>query len=198
MVGEWPERESIFIAFLEEIHQINEMCKKIGWPPFFKKEIASHEKPREFGFLIRPTAKEFHGFVLLLDKLTSENINTDFFRRKIALEYETDRGDGRVSVQRKGTITLLDDWVKAAVKLPDPQPFDEAIAALKKIRKIRQTPAHKLEDNLFDLKYFHEQRELIRDAYTAVRTIRQLLANHPRAKGHDIPDWLYEGKIWVF
>src|SRR5690349_8075397 len=111
-MGQWPERESIFVAYLEEIHHINEMCKKIGWLPLFNKEIPSHEKPREFGFLIRPTAKEFHDFVLLLDKLTSDNINRDFFKGKIALEAEKDLGGGRISVQQKGTITLLEEWIK--------------------------------------------------------------------------------------
>jgi hypothetical protein len=196
--GQWPERQSIFVAYLEEIHHINAMCKDIGWQPLFKREISSREKPREFSFLIRPTAKEFHDFVLLLDKLAGYNINKKFFRGKIELEEERGLGRGRVSVHQKGTISLLNEWVKATVKMPDPEPFEKAIAAIKKIREIRQAPAHKLEDNAFDPKYFREQRTLIIEAYTAIRTIRQLLANHPLAKHHKIPDWLFDGKIWSF
>ena len=194
--GEWPEKESIFIAYLEEIHHINEMCKRIGWVPLFNKEILPHDKPREFGFLIRPTAKEFHDFVLLLDKLTSDNLNREFFKGKIPVDQERELGGGRISVQPKGTITLLEEWVRSSIRMPDPAPFDEAIAGLRKVRKLRQAPAHRLEDNTFDQKYFHEQRELIREAYVAVRIIRLLLANHPRAKHYKIPDWLFEGKIW--
>lgn len=50
----------------------------------------------------------------------------------------------------------------------------------------------------FDQKYIRQQRELMVRAYTAVRTIRLLLANHPATKGIEIPDWLYEGLIWDY
>ena len=196
--GQWPERESVFVAYLEEIRQINEMCKKVGWPWLFNQEIEPRNKPREFGFLIRPTAKEFHDFALLLDKLASDNLNREFFKGKIPLDEERDLGGARVAIQPKGTITLLQEWVKSAVRLPDPKQFGKAIAALRKVRKLRQAPAHKLEDNTFDQKYFREQQELIREAYLAVRTVRQLLANHPLAKDHKVPDWLFEGRIWFF
>jgi len=48
------------------------------------------------------------------------------------------------------------------------------------------------------LSFFKVQRELIISAYTAVRTLRLILANNPAAKKVEVPDMLFEGKIWNF
>ena len=69
---------------------------------------------------------------------------------------------------------------------------------MKKVRILRQQPAHKIKEDVFDQKYFKEQRKLILNAYTGIRTIRLIFANHlkVRVADIDIPDWLQEGKIW--
>lgn len=51
-MGHWPEHISIFDAFLEELHHINEMCKLMGKPPLFRNELK--DRPRSLSFLIRP------------------------------------------------------------------------------------------------------------------------------------------------
>jgi len=63
---------------------------------------------------------------------------------------------------------------------------------------MRQRPAHAVDEDRFDQKYFKEQRELIIEAYSAVRTLRLMFANHPDVESAKIkiPDWLQEGKIW--
>ncbi len=73
------------------------------------------------------------------------------------------------------------------------------IATFKKIRKVRQTPAHSIHENVFDQKYFKEQRQLIIDAHGAVKTLRMMFGNHPKVKQKEIeiPDYLSEGKIWT-
>jgi hypothetical protein len=43
--------------------------------------------------------------------------------------------------------------------------------------------------------FIHRQRELIGKIYGAVRTLRLVLANHPAAKGVEIPEWLFKGGI---
>jgi hypothetical protein len=40
-------------------------------------------------------------------------------------------------------------------------------------------------------------RELVIEAYGAVRTLRQVLANHPRLRAYEVPDWLSKGDIWT-
>lgn len=197
-MGEWPEREPIFVAFLEEIRQINAMCRLIGWPALFRTEPDPYSKPNHFGFLIRPTAKEFNDFVLVLDKLLSENINKTFFQGKIRLTREETLHDGRVRVQDKGTIALLEEWLKRNFRPSDPEPMEQAFVAMREVRKLRQNPAHKLEDNIFDQQFFKTQRDLMVRVYTAIRTVRLILANHPKAKSHKVPDWLFKGEIWTY
>ena len=74
-----------------------------------------------------------------------------------------------------------------------------AFPAHAKLTTFAIMPAHLVNEDQFDQKYFKEQREIIIDAYSAVRTIRLMFANHPRVKIEEIeiPDWLQEGKIWT-
>ena len=70
-------------------------------------------------------------------------------------------------------------------------------ANFRTVRKVRQKPAHKVEDNEFDQKYVAEQRELINKAFDAVQTLRMVLENHPAAHKHEVPDYLREAKVWT-
>ncbi|MCK4589057.1 MAG: AAA family ATPase [Nanoarchaeota archaeon] len=195
--GYWAEKESIFTAFVEELHTINEFSKLMGRPILFKKDY-KRNKPREFGFLIRPTQKEFNSFIHLLDKMISDNINKDFFRNEIEYDFEEERKDGKIKVTPKATITLLKDWIGKKMRFPDPKPKNKMIEIFQKIRRMRQPQAHKVNDDVFDQKYFKEQRELMTEAYNSIRTLRLMLANHPKTKKHEVPNWLYKGEIWVF
>jgi hypothetical protein len=197
-MGHWPEHVSIFQAFTEELHQIGEMSKLMGREPLFRNSYRESAKPKTFGFLVRPTSRELQEFVLLLDKMISDNIDPKFFKNEVAMEREETRPDGKIVVQPKGTIAALEEWLKKTVRFPDPKPVDEMIATFRKIRKLRQKPAHAIDDNQFDQSYFKEQRALMVEAYTAVRAMRLILGNHPKAKSHRVPDWLYEGKIRDF
>lgn len=197
ILGDWGTKLSIFSAFCQELGVINQMADLIGYAPFFHKTF-QEEMPKEFGFLLRPTLKEFHSFAQLLDKMMSENINKNFFKGDIETEEDSPRADGKIVVQQLGTITLLDRWVRKKFRPSDPKPLDEMLAAFRKVRNLRQAPAHKLDDNRFDQQFFKDQRRLILDAYEAVRTFRLLLANHPsvRANPPDIGEYLFKGEIW--
>jgi hypothetical protein len=195
--GYFPEKVSIFVAFPEELHTINEFSRLMGRPSLFHKSHREN-RPKEFGFLIRPTLKEFNSFVLLLDKMISENINKGFFQSDVTCQTETKRPDGKVIVEPKATITLLKDWLDIMFRTPDPKPIDEMIETFRKIRRMRMKPAHKVDEDRFEEEYFREQRRLMIEAYTAVRTLRLVLQNHPDTKTHVIPEWLFKGEIWNF
>lgn len=198
VAGEWPEKLNLFDAFLMELEVTNGMCQKMGKSHLFRDAPAPSDRPREFAFLLRPTVKEFQGFVSLLDKLLSESLNRDFFKGDLELTEDIERSDGKVEVRQKGTIALLGVWVRKKVRLKDPKPFDAAVATIKEVRKLRQRPAHALDDNRFDRELFKEQRELMVRAYGAVRVLRLLFANHPSAKLFPVPDELFNGEIWPF
>jgi hypothetical protein len=162
-------------------------------PLLFREEYrtSEHEKPREFGFLVRPTSKEYYGFVHLLDKMLSENLNKDFFKGDVSDRYE----DG----SRKGTINMLDEWVRSVFDTENWEPWDRAIESIKEVRNQRQKPAHAVVENEFDQKYLEKQRRLVEEAYDAVRVLRQVLEHHPSVTEDalDVPDYLREGRIWT-
>lgn len=196
ILGEWGTKISIFEAFTAELKHINEMVKLMGKPPIFRNEFAN--RPTGFSFLMRPTTKELSDFVLLLDHMMSGNINKDFFSGDLQLDTEFRRSDGKIVVTPKGTIQLLEQWFEKKMRFPDPKPFNDMVASFRKVRKLRQKPAHKIEDSVFDQKFFKEQRALVIEAYNAVRTIRLMLANHPAVRDYKMPEELFKGEIWNY
>lgn len=202
IIGDWGEGASIFSAFQQELYLINRMALAMGRAPLFRQDFGEYgeNKPQKLGFLVRPTLEEFNNFVLLLDKLLSDNINKDFFRNEVPYEIETERKDGKIQVQNKGTLQILDEWIRKYFRTSDWEPWNESIKAFREVRKLRQKPAHALDENAFDQRYFKEQRELIIRVYSGVRTLRLLLANHPKVRAADIkiPPWLDDGHIWTY
>jgi len=201
-IGDWGEKVPIFSAFINELYIVNRMAEAMSRPPLFRKDYGEYgeDRPQKLSFLVRPTLEEFNGFVLLLDKLLSDNINKDFFQGEVSYESESERKDGKIVVQSKGTLQILDDWVRKHFSTDDWEPWDESIKTMREVRRLRQKPAHAIDENLFDQRYFKEQRELIIRAYSAIRTLRLLLANHyaVRRANIKIPKWLLEGEIWTY
>lgn len=197
-MGEWGTKIPIFDAFTQELEVINKMAVLMGRPHLFRKDY-NNNRPRNFGFLLRPTLTEFNSFVLLLDQLMSDNLNKKFFASDLELEEDHQREDGKTVVRQKGTIALLNEWSHEYFRPTDPQPLDDMVATFKKVRKLRQKPAHSIREDVFDQKYLRNQRDLIIKAYDSVRTLRLMLANHPNVKANppEINEFLYEGKIWT-
>lgn len=197
ILGDFGEKISIFDAFIKELEIINYMCEKMGKPNLFHKTFVD-EKPRGFGFLLRPTLSEFNFFVHLLDKMISDNINKRFFKDDLALENENERSDGKIIITQKSTLVLLEEWLQKNFIPEDSKPIEDMITTFKKVRKLRIKPAHLVNEDVFDQKYFKQQRELIKDSYKAIRTIRLIFANFPGVKENppEISRLLFEGKIW--
>ncbi|MDD2439750.1 MAG: hypothetical protein PHD41_06015 [Methanosarcinaceae archaeon] len=196
IMGGFATHVSIYKAFLEEIYHINEISKLINRQPLFKNSYKD-SKPKDFTCYLRPTRNNYHNFVHLLDKMLSENINKNFFNDDILLTIETERKDGKIETKTKGTISMLDEWLRSKIFM-DEDTIDKIIGPIKRIRKERQKPAHKVQEDNYDKKYFQMQNELINSAYNSVRTIRLLFMNHPLARNYEIPNWLYEGKIKIY
>jgi hypothetical protein len=146
--------------------------------------------------LIRPTAREFDGFVHLLDKLLSDNMDTRFFSPEVSSEAEKLRPDGRVEVVKKGSISMLAEWLDAVFVPADPEVIPEMLGVFREVRRLRQKPAHAIVSDKFDQGYYHEQRELMRRVYGAISSLRKILANHPSTLQLEIPRQL-TGRIWT-
>jgi len=194
VIGDFPENLSLCEAFFMELETINAMATAMGRPPLFR----SVERPKKFGFLLRPTHHEFEQFVHLLDKTLSDNLSRKFFGSDVAFERERARPDGKVQVEQKGTLQILDEWLRLKWRAPDMTPVDEMIGVFKEIRRLRQAPAHAVTDDAFDVEVTRRQRKLLLDAYNAVRLLRLIFANHPAAKTVRVDPFLFEGKINSF
>lgn len=197
ILGLHSTRNPILREFIEELKIINEMCVLIGKPKLFLE--SDHEKiPKDFDFLLQPTNAYFDNFILLLDKMMSDNINKKFFKNSIDLKSEEKRNDGKIIVTTKGSIQMLEEWVNEFSKAVDPKPIENMIGTFKKIRKLRQSPAHEVNPDSFKENLFEKQRGIIIDAYDAVLTLRQILENDPkvREKPPKMSEQLFNGELW--
>ena len=193
ILGQWALSIPIFTAFCLEIQHINKMCELMDRPWLFRNNLK--DRPSGFAFLIRPTAKEYYDFVHLLDKVMSDNINVEFFQKEVPHEEEIIRKDGKIEVRQMGSIRQFENWMTKKFRLPDPEPIQQMFAAFKKVRKLRQQPAHTIHDNTFDQEFFKQQRNLIIESYKAMRVIRLAFANHPTCRDYKVEEDLFEGKI---
>jgi hypothetical protein len=196
VMGHFPERLSLYEAFIMELETINRIAAAIGRPGLFRHDH-SRDRPREFGSLLRPTVKEFNDFVATLDKMISDNIDLAFFGDDVARERRIDVEGGGFRLERKGSLQLLEEWLRQKFRPREPAPMDDMLATFRKVRKLRNKPAHVGVGNAFDPDIALKQRDLMEQAYTALRTLRLILMNHPLAREVEIDSHLREGLIWT-
>lgn len=192
--GKWTFSYSIFSAFLEELNCLNGLSKQIFDVCLFKETFNDGKRPREFSFFFTPTIKNYHDFIHLLDKMISDNINSKFFKGKVE-SYQLKEENGIYIKENKGTLRLLEEWLTSIFNIDGEGAISEVIAPFKKIRKERQTPAHKVNLNKYDSSLIDKQRETISNAYNSMRQLRHIFSLHPKAKDYEITDWLENGKI---
>lgn len=84
------------------------MCDAMRRPHIFNEDFGEYgdRRPKKFGFLIRPTLQEFNDFILLFDKMLSDNINKDFFQNEVTYETQVERDDGGIQINPKGTLRM--------------------------------------------------------------------------------------------
>lgn len=196
--GSWETQESMFSAFCEELRIISEMTEKIRGISLFRKGYGRGDKPTGFNFLIRPTKREYEAFVHLLDKMVSDNLNKKFFEGQVDVTIRETSDDGVVIERQKATITLLDEWLTKKVKFSDPTSKNLMISVFRRIRRERGPLAHEVQDDRWDDAYFPKQRDLMIEAYGAIRTLRLIFANHPYSKTVKVPDWLFKSEIRTY
>lgn len=196
ILGDFYEKESIFSAFLKELEIIKEMSEKISGISLINKTFEYDEKPENFGFLILPTLREYELFCHTLDRMMSDNLNKEFFKDKIS---ESDlSGDETMEKIENRLIRKLEIWINKTVRFSDHKPKDEMFKTFREIRGLRSKPAHSHFKNEWNLRFYEDQKKVIKKAYTAIRTLRLILANHRNTKSVEVPDWLFKGEIRIF
>ena len=193
--GEWVEDISIFSALLMEIHYINKMCECLELPNLFKEEFKYNsmnkdDRPVNYHIVLLPTRDNYYNFINTLEKLVINNLEPNTFMKDGMLITRVSRKteDGF----NKGTLAMMSEWYSKNVTGAN---FEEdIIKPLKKLRKLRQKPAHQLYENMYDEGIWKDQKNLMHNVYSAVRGIRLLFANHPLAREVKIPKVLFEGR----
>lgn len=110
--GNWTNSHSAFSGFIGEQKALNDLTKAIFNVNLFNRTFERETYPREFTFFFIPTLKNYHDFVLLLDKMISDNINKSFFAGKGVELYEyKEVGDGFVERKEKGTLRIFEKWL---------------------------------------------------------------------------------------
>lgn len=195
--GSWTTSRSVFTAFLAEQLALNKLCKAIFDKELFRKTFERETRPREFTFFFVPTQKNYDDFILLLDKMLSDNLNKDFFDGIDSFEI-TKHADGSIERKEKGTLRLLEEWLNHNITMQTEGGIAMLMKPLKSVRKERQNPAHRISSNEYNKAFVDQQKKQLGEAYRSIRNLRNLFQGHPDAYGVEIPKWLDEGHIKFF
>ena len=196
--GDWTFSYSIFSGFIGEQKYINDLTELIFLKPLFRKSFENENRPKEFTFFFTPTLKNYNDFILLLDKMISENINKDFFKGKVEFFQFKELENGLVERQSKGTLQIFEEWLTSVFNVKGDGTVSELFKPLRKIRTERQNPAHRINENQYDIKLIEKQKEIMNELYFVFRNLRNIFHQHPKARNFEIPDWLQNGKIKTF
>lgn len=170
-MGHWLVGLGPFSRFFLELETWNELHQRVYDESLFR----TLERPRELGWVLRPSKAEFDQFVHLLDKLLSENLRHQAFDE---LGIDAAGPDGtRLGTLRRLELLLL----KLEV---DPVSARKVLHPLRAVRKDRQGPAHKLSENITNRDFVRRQARLLREVNQSLVTLRELWATHPRNR-----DW---------
>ncbi|PJZ43660.1 hypothetical protein [Leptospira brenneri] len=192
--GNWTFSQSIFSAFLLELKCLNELSYLIYNTHLFHETFEGEKRPKEFTFFFIPTIKNYNDFILLLDKLISENLNKTFFEGKLDLFILREENGIHIK-EKKGTLALLEEWLTSIFKIKGEGSISDIIKPFKNIRKERQKPAHKVTKNAYDLNLIEKQKEIIGEAYESMRQLRHIFHLHPKGKKYKLPDYIDNIKI---
>lgn len=198
LCGVFPDHIQILDALLLEQRAINDIARLMGRQPVFKQEF--HDgRPDGYTFLLRPTAREYSNFVHVLDKVISENIDVAFFGNDVSLTEEVRRRGERMELRRRGSLRIFEDWLRQHFRVcGDGDPIAEVFEPLKRVRRLRQKPAHALRPDKYDRSLWKQQRELIVSVYRSIQAIRSAFQRHPSAAPYKLDEFLAAEKIRAF
>jgi hypothetical protein len=160
---------SVYTAFIEELKLINILSEMIGKPSLFRNTFEKN-RPKEFTFFLSPTKRNYENFIHILDIMLSDNINKKFFEGDVELFEIKDLGNGVAERITKGTIRLLEEWLKENINLKS-EGFEKFISPFKQIRKERNPRAHSIREDEYDEKYNQQQTEIMMRVYDSLDII---------------------------
>ena len=162
---------------------VNQLTYAIWDANFFREEF-DQNKPVDFDMIYIPTYKVYMDYVSLLEKIVVSNINDSFFD---AIDWSRYDEDGKI----KGSLVCLKEFLQKV----NPNIENEITSPLRKVRRLRQNPAHKIEDNSYGIHFLNQQHELTESVFNSINMLRRLFQTHPKAKGIEVKYANPEGYI---
>jgi hypothetical protein len=178
-MGHWPDGEGPFGRFFFELEVLNKLYGQAHGTQLFR----TTERPREFGWLLRPSQREWDSFVQLLDKLLSENLCHEALDAGRAPRHNT-------AGQNLGTLNRLDAFlVERRIK---PEAVKKVLAPFREVRSARQRPAHALRTDVTDRTFVHKQVDLLSRVNDGLEMLRRFWQTHPANRDWQEPDYAAE------
>jgi hypothetical protein len=181
--GQWHDGLGPFERLLFELRSLNELHKNA----FGCDLLRATERPREFGWILRPSQQEFDAFIHQLDKLLSENLRHDAFDK--AGIPKKDAND-----QNIGTLNRLNRLLERNRIAEDDR--REVLKPIRDVRTARQKPAHTLRANVTDKTFVRRQAQLLQDVTASVVALRDHWQSHPANAGWSEPDYITNGRSY--
>jgi len=165
-MGHWPDGMGPIERMFVELDALNVLTTRA----FGEAMFTTAKRPADFGWILRPSQREWDEFIVQMDKMLSENLRSAFFDKTGVPKVDK-------SGQPIGTLGRLERYLvhhgiaarTAALVL---QP-------LRDVRKARQGPAHKLRQNVNDRTFVHRQLSLLWDVDRSLIDLRDWLSTHP-------------------
>ncbi|MDN5744594.1 MAG: hypothetical protein L0H31_05675 [Nocardioidaceae bacterium] len=172
--GRWTDSIGPFTKILWELEAINDV-----WTIAFGTSLFSTvERPRAWGWVLRPTTGAWNDFILLTDKLLSDNL-----RHKgldAASAPKTDEANNHL-----GSLSRLQELFIKASSTAVVDNVRYVLQPLRDVRKERQSPAHRIEDTTSDANIVNRQRDLLRDVAHSLHGIRTFVQTHPKVRSSE-------------
>lgn len=176
-MGHFGDGLGPFERFMSELKAINELSERAIGEPLF----ATTERPRELGWILRPSQQEWDAFVQLLDKMVSENLRS---KALTATGAPKQNGDG----QPLGSLNRLAALMES--KGIRPELVGEVMEPFREVRSGRSKPAHALRENIDDRTFVHRQVDLIGRVTQSLVQLRWWWQGHPANRDWQPPDYL--------
>ncbi|MFI6021294.1 hypothetical protein ACIBCP_27150 [Streptomyces sp. NPDC051287] len=182
-MGHWPDGLGPFARLFFELEAWNELHTQAFGVPLLK----TVDRPREFGWVLRPSQHEYDSFIHQLDKLLSENLQHKAF--DAADVPRKDEND-----QPIGSLNRLDRLL-AKHNIPEADRRG-VLKPLRDVRTARQKPAHTLRSNVTDRNFIRDQAELMALVVESLMLLRSFWQNHPRNAGWQEPDYVADDRYY--
>jgi hypothetical protein len=180
-MGHWPDGMGPFERFFFELETISTLHEQAFGQRLFRKA----ERPRDFGWILRPSQHEWDSFVHQLDKLLSDNLRD---KALTAAKAPREDEDG----ERMGTIRRLGGLLEAT-GIPQAK-VREILAPFREVREARQAPAHQLRQNFTDNTFVHKQVELMERVNEMLDGLRHFWQTHPANRDWTEPDYITDSR----